>query len=514
MLESAKQLTGFRDFEFWTRVVLQATETDPCVRHAVVAIGALDFKMGMEIGVHENIRQTSICGTVLEAEAMESTVRHPVELMEKSRLEFAYREYGKALSSLRHAVAAQKTNTRTSLIASMLFACFETYHGNIEIATAQVFAGLDMIEQYSKNSKLLKANNMVSPPPLESDILESFAIMEIQSAAWGDKRSSALHLERLRVCEDAQEDIPTEFRNLRHAQSIQNLLVLRSIHLKLAYSNIDTSFSQGSLSEGLPNASIITLDCQSHASDPPLDKAQNLLATFRQWRDAFKPYLQQAQRPQASRKDFLYATMLQMQYLSCYLWTASSSQPTHMWYRSYTKELHEAVDVVKTIYVANNENFSLDSRVVLPLICVGWFYRHRAMRKEVIDICARIPRREAMWDALMVGKIMQYMSEVEEEGLDEEEEYVPEEKMTRMSDVRCDAVNRSVFVQLTHGVKSRPGEAVIREKTLHVSTSPSEHSNFFLCRIDLEDSQKHLAIGKAHQDYQAPPHMNCSPPVR
>ncbi|KAH7348429.1 hypothetical protein BKA65DRAFT_384420, partial [Rhexocercosporidium sp. MPI-PUGE-AT-0058] len=40
-IQNVRQLTGLRESEFWSRHVLQASEMEPCVRHTVIAIGAL-----------------------------------------------------------------------------------------------------------------------------------------------------------------------------------------------------------------------------------------------------------------------------------------------------------------------------------------------------------------------------------------------------------------------------------------------------------------------------------------
>jgi len=44
--QTAPQLsscTQWTESQLWAKIVLQASETEPCIRHAVIAIGALDF---------------------------------------------------------------------------------------------------------------------------------------------------------------------------------------------------------------------------------------------------------------------------------------------------------------------------------------------------------------------------------------------------------------------------------------------------------------------------------------
>jgi hypothetical protein len=94
--QTAFKLAGCRETQLWNRIVLQASEQEPCIMHAVTALGGLNLTEGPKK------RQ----GT------------------ESAQLEFAYREYGKAIVGLKSSIQAGKSDTRTKLIASLLFASF------------------------------------------------------------------------------------------------------------------------------------------------------------------------------------------------------------------------------------------------------------------------------------------------------------------------------------------------------------------------------------------------------
>jgi hypothetical protein len=119
--ETAQQLTGVLESDLWSRLIPQTCETEPCIRHAVSAIGALDFKVP-SIG-YETFNKSS---------------------------EFAYQQYGLAIKELRKAAEESRADIRTKLIACLLFACFEFYHGNSDLALSQVFAGVEMLRNYAK----------------------------------------------------------------------------------------------------------------------------------------------------------------------------------------------------------------------------------------------------------------------------------------------------------------------------------------------------------------------------
>jgi hypothetical protein len=110
--------------------------------------------------------------------------------------------------------------------------------------------------------------------------------------------------------------------------------------------------------------------------------------------------------------------------------------------------------------------FSLDYRVVLPLMCVGMTYKHRALRREVIEIFSRLSRREGMWNTLMLAKVMEWMAEIEEEGLGYKK-YVPEDKATRLVQLEMDEGAKSALVGFSQGAEGNEGGVVLRVKTVY-----------------------------------------------
>ncbi|KAH8601863.1 hypothetical protein B0O99DRAFT_501427, partial [Bisporella sp. PMI_857] len=118
--EMACQLTGPLETDLWKMLVLQSSETEPSIRHAVTAIGALNLN-------------SSLCQE---------------DDMQVTQLEFAYKEYGLAIVNLRKYTLRDNANICTKLIACILFAYFESFHGNSNIATSQVYAGIDMLTDH------------------------------------------------------------------------------------------------------------------------------------------------------------------------------------------------------------------------------------------------------------------------------------------------------------------------------------------------------------------------------
>jgi hypothetical protein len=110
--------------------------------------------------------------------------------------------------------------------------------------------------------------------------------------------------------------------------------------------------------------------------------------------------------------------------------------------------------------------FSLEMRFVLPLAVVGLDYRHRALRQECIRTLTAMSRREAIWDASMMGRIMNFQAEIEEEGLGDDEEYVPEDGMLTIVYLKVDEPLRIVFITCALGIRGHPWESVMKQTEL------------------------------------------------
>jgi hypothetical protein len=111
--QTASQLTGLFASNLWNRLVLQVCEHNSSVRHAVIALGALDPQKWKDL---------------ISLKSWE----------ESKRREFAYNEYSKAIIEMRKTIAEKTLDLRTRLIASLLFICFEVYHCNKVSAVALI----------------------------------------------------------------------------------------------------------------------------------------------------------------------------------------------------------------------------------------------------------------------------------------------------------------------------------------------------------------------------------------
>lgn len=125
----ASDLCGYFHTPFWTRLILQECHHEPAIRHQILAISAL----------------------------CEAYTARPDQ--RDLHLQFALMEQGKAIRQLRKRLSTE--SVRLASIASVIFGCFESFHGNIETATQQLSSGVRLVRHW-RNEKSHKFKNTSS----------------------------------------------------------------------------------------------------------------------------------------------------------------------------------------------------------------------------------------------------------------------------------------------------------------------------------------------------------------
>ena len=430
--------------------MLQACETSPSIRHAIIAIGALNLS------------------TPTTPSSEVGTLRH----------QFAFRQYSKSVCLMRRDIAGGRHDLRTTLVACLLFYCFESFHGYHELAISQVYSGLKMIKDWTtsfykpdKDGRLWTRIGSECPCVVEDDILRAFGSLEIQVMSYADGRNANLH-QHYRHCGQASiDEMPPVFYDMKEARSLLELVIRRSMHWLRSTMHLH-NFSAPSLAASSPSMRSDGDDADGPMSlffdvDPTYEEQSATLHEYERWDKAFQPLLTHARTRAACEETFLAST-LRLHWLSGYLSIASNNNRcTLVNDGRFTRELEELVDIARILLRETNRRvqgggFVFDMQVIVPLMMVGWVYRHRALRREAVELLLRSPRKEGVWDGIVVGKIMAWLAGLEEQGLqaaDEEEEYVPEWAAARCIKMGFDTERREGRVSCLQPVRG----SLIRE---------------------------------------------------
>lgn len=142
---SAESLGPAFGWPEWGRIVLQLSEQDTAVRHALIGLGA----------IHDHHFRTNGFHFI--------SYNHGL-------LDFSYCQYGKALRQLRTRIQSLDGMSPTAaMLICILFAIFDFLHGDDQAAAAHLKAGVAMLRIFVAGTDLLHhISSDPSPLPMES----------------------------------------------------------------------------------------------------------------------------------------------------------------------------------------------------------------------------------------------------------------------------------------------------------------------------------------------------------
>jgi hypothetical protein len=126
---TAHELSGFFDATLWTRLVLQESHNVAAIRHAVIALGALNKSLESAPGPDLKVND--------------------IQSIDKKHHEQAVLQHLKAIQALNYYISSSNApQLRNALIACLLFVCFETFQGSYASSVQQTYEGLKILRSY------------------------------------------------------------------------------------------------------------------------------------------------------------------------------------------------------------------------------------------------------------------------------------------------------------------------------------------------------------------------------
>jgi hypothetical protein len=440
--QTTHSLTGYFSPKLWQTVVLQACETDPPIRHAAVALGALDFNLS-------------------QFDKYKFTRQHY----------FALKEYNKAVLQIRKRVAGRKIdstgswdhqNLRFTLIACLLFACFESFHGSLDTAITQIHAGVRMIEEWMVTIQTCRGGfrsmSSVSSPKsniIEDELIQIFARVDLESLS--SRQNSSLewqHYQRY-FGQQSMDAMPAKFVNLAEARAYQELIQRREMHW-MPWIDVKPGPSIT-----LRFHYVQDMNNCNYPEEVLRDKTR-YLAEGTKWAQAFKP-LWTLSQSEGGETLYMGAIVLKIQELvgqACRSSVACSREFLYVQSVQYLREIiHLAREVIEWTKARSACSFSLDAHVIYPLVVVGLRFRHRALRREAIDLLQQKCWREGVWDSWVFGEMLQFVADVEDEGLADVSggwhEHVPEDRVAREVQMQHNVAGRKTTVSCLQPVGNK-----------------------------------------------------------
>ncbi|KAG4440086.1 hypothetical protein IFR05_004429 [Cadophora sp. M221] len=368
--------------------LLESCHFNPAIRHAIVALGALDKTAEMV----QSFEKMSLTPVERDAVANEHHQN-------------ALRQYVKAVKYMAADAAEKKLDLRTMLLTCLLILAFESWTGNMDLAVNQVHAGIRLIQEWKENYRNDEDKyTRLSPAPyvVEDDLVQIFCRLAVQHSFFADGHSPELHAVLGMEGPRFTRSMPDKFEDIFEAGKYYNGIIRRGVYLittQSAYLGTDDKEDSDIWRWGIKEQ----------------EEIQSAVWRFNK---AFEPVLQNvADGPQKH-----YALFIQLSMAIGYIGLSthlSIDESIHDQYNPvYKRVVFLAKAVMKEMPATSKtrpSNFCFDTRVIVPLWVVGLKCREPSIRKEAINFLLEHPRREGIWDSVFAGKVLQWATEVEEE---------------------------------------------------------------------------------------------------
>jgi hypothetical protein len=171
-VQASHDLSGYLSSEFWSKVVLQCSHTEPVVRNALVALSSVHLDFVTQESPHG--QQSHEGGRNVEASL----------------------QYSRAVRQLRrHLSSTAQPSIKVVLICCILFYCFESSYGDYDSAREHLRCGLVILQTARAN----RINDRPSSDSVQShddieQLSQIFSRLDLQAMMFDDMRMPFLEL--------------------------------------------------------------------------------------------------------------------------------------------------------------------------------------------------------------------------------------------------------------------------------------------------------------------------------
>ncbi|KAL8949544.1 MAG: hypothetical protein Q9222_004353 [Ikaeria aurantiellina] len=404
------EIVGCFPDKFWAKLIPLSAHHEPALKHAVIALAAL----------HERFEQGD-----------RSILKSNSDIVDGG---FALDQYLKAIKHiLRPVRGKEKPPLDTSLVACVLFACFESLRGHHGSALSHIHSGVRILSQANEHD--LQSNQEIDSPelciPRESlDIV--FARLDAQEVQLLGSRPMQLPPPRRNTAPGFHSHTPAVFTSLDEARNNLDYQwnVCQQKGVDFEYRDL---FIQG-------------IEEQEHRD--AYDRNRILYKSILgQWNKAFQAYLDNRAATMDS-KALRGAMLLKInaRVLSMHLeMPAFSLLHFQTTWDDILPIFEEIVDLASTVLDAQADTdkklarkpvFQLDQSIIGPLFSVAHKCRDPGIRRKAISLLYSAPRQEGVWDSILTARVAERIMNLEEKGLGEVKTCADVPDSARISDIQ------------------------------------------------------------------------------
>jgi hypothetical protein len=438
--ELVPALSGALTSTIWETIILQACHAESFVRECVIALAALKKSL-------TSSKSDSACA---------------------GHYAFALRQYDKAIQNMSKALTKDILPLRNALIGCLLVFCFEGFQGNQDLAISHAQSGYQLLQDWlakaSSQSTSIYGKGISSPAPLviEDDLVHVFKRLDLQIMTVSDSRSTAVHLLGKTEGSELIHLMPSSFSDLKQAHRYWELVMRRSAHF-IHYAAPLVGAGEG------PVANAVTLGSFRRTSTSPTKTTLPKDFSAEQSR-----YASENLRWQAAVRHLLLspdstiragAMFLKCLSVATELVFASLLIKNECEYDCYLPRFQEIVALARSLSINSpgqerHGAFSIDFGIVPALFIAVKSCRDRVVRREALGILRSCPRREGVWDGLLMAGIGEWIIGVEEEG--SEGEFVPECARVKLTKVKVEISTKTAALECAKRGDAKEEEVMLQ----------------------------------------------------
>ncbi|KAF5649668.1 dihydrolipoyl dehydrogenase [Fusarium sp. NRRL 52700] len=413
----AFDLSGYFEAPFWTRLIPQQCHHNPGIKHAILALSAL-YKSAL------------------------SSTSHTVNLNDE-HYSFALVQQRQAIISLRNDMSSGQPQMRIALVASLLFSCFESFHGDWETATQQVYNGFNILKRLSEDERQEATNSLAD---IELDVGLTLRRLELQILSFLAMTPMMEHPNDLDFNEVVL-DLPEQFTTFNEAfTAVTKLAVSILRHAKISAQCEDDS---------------------GRHRDFLARQRQHLQRLMDQWGKAYEPMFLKACQNTVC-KEHLGVLQVRICAWKCEILIATSMSDTEAVFDDFTARFQRMTHFARYVLQKDQELRDSDGPrlqygmgLIMALFFTATRCRNFFVRREAIAILREWPCTNGIWHSLQAAKVAEWIISIEDERCSELE-FVPKRLPAGIEQLRNDIERKAASIMKKHGLEFQDKEEYCR----------------------------------------------------
>ncbi|KFZ01894.1 hypothetical protein V501_09738 [Pseudogymnoascus sp. VKM F-4519 (FW-2642)] len=369
----AKDFAGYFQGSLWEKLVLRTAYEEPCIRHAVVALGSLHRAQTYPADIRNNIS------------APDSSVRY----------------YRKAIVTLNQRLESCSMSWELAILSSLIFLAHELLLGHDAVAFMHLKSGFRMLKairdhftQYSADGKIIATNpSACALSGNLHDLVNAFARLDVQAATF----EKAYKPNNFRTV-----TLPDRFTSVLQARDALNSI------LAAMYSLLQQN--RELIKKTLP---YIPLPAETAI------EVEQIKTLLNRWSDLFTLFSKQNQ---VSPKQQMSIDILVIQRMAAWIHISTFFNQDQLSYDFYYSSFEQIVDLAKKVSSIDKDNktsgsrFSLDVGLIQPLLYVATHCRDPSLRRQAIKIMNGLGR-EGLYEGPSSAAVAKWVVKMEEDGM-------------------------------------------------------------------------------------------------